>query len=855
MPPVAGMATAVCARDMATETVVEICSRALTERDGQRHGRDGWTRVQFKFKHLNRYSILNPNPFSSDFDSIFDGQNKRYMFGLKENAIADRYPRTCSRWLNRMRSSAPAHLFFSSFSGAPPSPTGVRGKPACSAEGHGNKRYHSASTAARVLQHAPFKLHHARAAMLARGWTGISLRRICPNESVGGSASRVRAVRTTHAWHPALSACLVRARAARSACTFRAHTARASGHRIHAVAHGSAQGVCISTVQRARISVVRAPTRHLRGTCRRARVGDTASGHSQCALSLVHPRGRDFTSVLAQLSRTTGDVHTVRIALRAPGAWVTPLSPKARPIHCVASLVLYGPCAQDARALAEFLTPFEPGMRWVYVHDTDAGRCGTFGRVAFADEVQRRAPWFEGVRCEWFDGRIERLTRGKADGPGWVEDVLDETKMCEADIALDAARCRSGQRIDRHIQRGFFSTSSLRLFLAGFLARGTFPPAFRNVVKPRSQPEMPPLSIDQKPHHKGDGGARGANGKDNGGEQRDFPREFPGSSGLQGMKGGGAGRTHQTIRGFSGQFMRRSEGVEKIGVLSSERSTSINKTGPSNEMRVQDARTKRCQEEYSNKSARCDGIRQSSSLRPQGMKSQAARGKGAGHADEPHSSSRSSLASCREEQLVGTKRRWRGYEGAWTAAKRKRGGRAGEPHRLRRYGGAARGGLAVVVKGEVPRRTSGRGADSEQGARKGVDGGGNGWAGWPCGAEGGAVVNEVADCGAATLTSSGDGGRGRRRSHIVNAGETGRKPGAGAAKVEARTTTGGRRVSVGCVRLMEVREGGREKRSTLHMQRSRRRAGASEDEWGGETTHRGLQQRPAHANCVSLLSP
>ncbi|KAJ6498623.1 hypothetical protein DFH09DRAFT_1446513 [Mycena vulgaris] len=153
-------------------------------------------------------------------------------------------------------------------------------------------------------------------------------------------------------------------------------------------------------------------------------------------LSLFAPAGtltadvqRDFTSVLAQLSRTAGDEHTVRIALRVPAVWVTPPSPKARLIHCVASLVLYGPCAQDARALAEFLAPFEPGMRRVYVHDTDTGHCGTFVRMAFADEVQRRAPWLEGVRCEWLDSRVERLTRRKADGPGWVGDVLDDTKV------------------------------------------------------------------------------------------------------------------------------------------------------------------------------------------------------------------------------------------------------------------------------------------------------------------------------------------------------------------------------------------------------------------------------------------
>ncbi|KAJ6493492.1 hypothetical protein DFH09DRAFT_1104487 [Mycena vulgaris] len=756
MPPVAGMATAVCARGTAAETAVKICPRALKGRE------DLSLRATAPHGKKALFGLFS-----------FDSQNKRYMFGtslpealpvvIPEISLGMAKPhallRSCpSILLLFQRRAIVRHR--------PPLPPFLRG-----AYGRSPLRlgpaYHSASTAARVLQHAPFKLHHARAATLARGWTGISLWRICLNESVGGSASRVRAVRTTHTWHPALSvharagsgilpgaartsACLVRTRAARSAGTVRAHTARASGHRIHAVAMGP------------------------RSTSHAPPVTSTP-----CA---------------------------------SPGAWVTPPSPKARQIRYVASLVLYGPCAQDARALAEFLTPFEPGMRWVYVHDTDAGRCGKFGRMAFADEVQRRAPWIESVRCEWFGGRVERLTRGKADGPGWVGDVLDETKMCEADIALDAARCRTGQRIDRHIQRGFFSTSSLRLFLAGFLARGTFPPAFRNVVKPRSQPEMPPISIDQKPHHQGDGGARGANGQDNG--------EEPVSQVLESrarrlrlahqagdaheqirikMKGGGAGLTHQTIRGLSGKFMRRSEGVEETG----ERSTSINKvkcgtdrnriepeaarvskcddeaqgqrltqtelfarcrrsenycehlkTGPSNEMRVQDARTKRCQEEYSNKSA-----------------SQLQRGATRGN--------ETTMARVR-----------RGVDGRETGGTPDSDADVSEAHRLRRDGRA--GGARTCVRerrGEGGRRSAQRVRHSRSRARGRVDGGGDGRAGWPCSAEGGAVVNEVADCGAAALTSSGDGGRASPFD---------------VARVLARTN-------------------------------------------GEETTHRGLQQRRAHA--------
>ncbi|KAJ6489440.1 hypothetical protein DFH09DRAFT_1454559 [Mycena vulgaris] len=174
--------------------------------------------------------------------------------------------------------------------------------------------YHSASTAARVLHQAPFKLHHARAATLVRGWTGISLWRIFPNESVGGIcvacpsrphdarvASRFLSARESGQRDLAWRRAHVRMPRAR-ACSAE-HCPSSHGPRI-----GPSHPSCrpwvrathahqYSTVWRARISVVRAPTRHLRGTCRRARVGDTASGHSQCALSLVHPRGAS-TSIL-----------------------------------------------------------------------------------------------------------------------------------------------------------------------------------------------------------------------------------------------------------------------------------------------------------------------------------------------------------------------------------------------------------------------------------------------------------------------------------------------------------------------------------------------------------------------------
>jgi hypothetical protein len=74
----------------------------------------------------------------------------------------------------------------------------------------------------------------------------------------------------------------------------------------------------------------------------------------------------EFMALLSLLGDTT-QVEAPGVRLHFPGAWIAldPPPPVGLEIQCVTSLVVFGDFARDVDALAEFLSPFEPRLRWV----------------------------------------------------------------------------------------------------------------------------------------------------------------------------------------------------------------------------------------------------------------------------------------------------------------------------------------------------------------------------------------------------------------------------------------------------------------------------------------------------------
>ncbi|KAJ7890071.1 hypothetical protein B0H14DRAFT_2690496 [Mycena olivaceomarginata] len=98
--------------------------------------------------------------------------------------------------------------------------------------------------------------------------------------------------------------------------------------------------------------------------------------------------------VLLRLLGDNTQVEAPGVRLRFPGAWIAlaPPPPVGLEIQCVTSLVAVGDFARDADALAEFLSPFEPGLRWVKFQPIT--RC-TLEHMHIVDELRRKLPWVE----------------------------------------------------------------------------------------------------------------------------------------------------------------------------------------------------------------------------------------------------------------------------------------------------------------------------------------------------------------------------------------------------------------------------------------------------------------------------
>lgn len=105
----------------------------------------------------------------------------------------------------------------------------------------------------------------------------------------------------------------------------------------------------------------------------------------------------EFMALLRLLGDTTR-VEAPGVRLRFPGTWIAlaPPPPVGLEIQCVTSLVVVGDLARDVDALAEFLLPFEPGLRWVKFQLIT--RC-TLAHMHIVDELRRKLPWVEGVSC------------------------------------------------------------------------------------------------------------------------------------------------------------------------------------------------------------------------------------------------------------------------------------------------------------------------------------------------------------------------------------------------------------------------------------------------------------------------
>ncbi|KAJ7448901.1 hypothetical protein FB451DRAFT_1288114 [Mycena latifolia] len=113
---------------------------------------------------------------------------------------------------------------------------------------------------------------------------------------------------------------------------------------------------------------------------------------------------RDFAEVLHLLAGSDSGVHSLR--MRFPGAWLAPHPTDLR-IECLAGILIFGEFALDAPALAEFLAPFEPGLKRIELHPTD----GTmFERKRCVEQLQLQLPWLEDVSCSRAESRIQTIS-------------------------------------------------------------------------------------------------------------------------------------------------------------------------------------------------------------------------------------------------------------------------------------------------------------------------------------------------------------------------------------------------------------------------------------------------------------
>ncbi|KAJ7851983.1 hypothetical protein B0H13DRAFT_2084636 [Mycena leptocephala] len=116
----------------------------------------------------------------------------------------------------------------------------------------------------------------------------------------------------------------------------------------------------------------------------------------------------EFTELL-KLLVGTNRVEGPGVCLCFPGAWLTPL-PAGLSIQCVTSLVIFGDFALDVAAIAEFLSPFEPGLRRV---EFQPARRRTFEHLHLADELRRMVVWLQEVSCVRGGSKIRTMADPK----------------------------------------------------------------------------------------------------------------------------------------------------------------------------------------------------------------------------------------------------------------------------------------------------------------------------------------------------------------------------------------------------------------------------------------------------------
>ncbi|KAF7334646.1 F-box domain-containing protein [Mycena venus] len=99
----------------------------------------------------------------------------------------------------------------------------------------------------------------------------------------------------------------------------------------------------------------------------------------------------DFMAVLSLLGDTT-EIQAPALRLRFPGSWIAP-PPKGLAVQCVRSLLIFGDFAWGVDALAEFLAPFEPGLKVVEFQPTSRSAL----EQTLMSGLQRRVVWLEKV--------------------------------------------------------------------------------------------------------------------------------------------------------------------------------------------------------------------------------------------------------------------------------------------------------------------------------------------------------------------------------------------------------------------------------------------------------------------------
>ncbi|KAJ7238284.1 hypothetical protein B0H12DRAFT_1137741 [Mycena haematopus] len=104
----------------------------------------------------------------------------------------------------------------------------------------------------------------------------------------------------------------------------------------------------------------------------------------------------EFTVVLNLLASTT-QVQGPGVQLRFPGAWISPPL-VGLAIRCVSSLLIFGDFTRDVNTLAEFISAFEPGLKWAEFQPM-SGSGRTFGDMRLVDALRRKVAWLENVSC------------------------------------------------------------------------------------------------------------------------------------------------------------------------------------------------------------------------------------------------------------------------------------------------------------------------------------------------------------------------------------------------------------------------------------------------------------------------